>query len=92
MRDPLNPFHGSMSSLCYSHRSSLSSGCYLLAQHWRDLQREERRSVGGARAGDWGGGGGVGKGTELPDLNKVNFPAIWPVFGIEGEALKAGGA
>lgn len=37
------------------------------------------------------GGGGVGKEPELPDLNKVNFPAIWPVFGIEGEALKACG-
>lgn len=34
--------------------------------------------------------GGVGKEPELPDLNKVNFPAIWPVFGIEGEALKPG--
>lgn len=33
---------------------------------------------------------GVGKEPELPDLNKVNFPAIWPVFGIKGEALKAG--
>lgn len=38
-----------------------------------------------------GGGVGVGKEPELPDLNKVNFPAIWPVFGIEGEALKACG-
>lgn len=34
-------------------------------------------------------GWGVGKEPELPDLNKVNFPAIWPVFRIEGEALKA---
>lgn len=41
-------------------------------------------------AGPCGGvGRGVGKEPELPDLNKVNFPAIWPVFGIEGEALKA---
>jgi len=29
---------------------------------------------------------------ELPDLNKVNFPAIWPVFGMDCEALEAGGA
>lgn len=37
---------------------------------------------------------GVGerKKTELPDLNKVNFLAIWPVFRKEGEALKAGRA
>lgn len=48
---------------------------------------ERRRSGGGVGAGRCGG---VGKEPELPDLNKVNFPAIWPVFGIEGEALKAG--
>lgn len=36
--------------------------------------------------------GAVGKKQELPGLNKVNFPAIWSVFGIEREALKAGGA
>lgn len=38
------------------------------------------------------GEGGLGKEPELADLNKVNFPAIWPVFGIEGKALKAGRA
>lgn len=33
--------------------------------------------------------GGGRKEPELPDLNKVNFPAIWSVFRIEGKAWKA---
>lgn len=38
------------------------------------------------------GGGGRGKEPELPDLNKVNFPAIWSVFRMEGKASKAAAA
>lgn len=33
------------------------------------------------------GGRGRGKEPELPDLNKVNFPAIWSVFRMEGKSL-----
>lgn len=40
---------------------------------------ERRRSGGGVGAGRCEEG--EGKEPELPDLNKVNFPAIWPVFG-----------
>lgn len=51
---------------------------------------ERRRSGGGVVAGRCEEG--EGKEPELPDLNKVNFPAIWSVFGIVGKALKAGRA
>lgn len=37
-----------------------------------------------AREGEVGGG----KESELPDLNKVNFPAIWSVFRTEGKSLQ----
>lgn len=53
-----------------------------------DLQREDKEEEEW-----WGGAGRIGvrvkKKPELPDLNKVNFPAIWPVFRREGEAFEA---
>lgn len=42
----------------------------------------------GWKQGVVGVGWGGGKEPELPDLNKVNFPAIWPVFGMEGGSLE----
>ena len=54
-------------------------------------EKIERRRSGGGGGGGGGVGArlyverGVGKEPELPDLNKVNFLAIWPVFGIVGE-------
>lgn len=77
----------SLSSLCHSHMSALSWGCYPLAHHCRDLQREDREAEewwGCVGAGQYVGRG-VGKEPELPDLNKVNFLAIWPVFVKVGE-------
>lgn len=50
---------------------------------------ERQGSGGGVGAGRCGGGWRLRKEPELPNLNKVNFPAIWPVFRIEERALRA---
>lgn len=46
---------------------------------------ERRRSGGGGVGAGRYVERGVGKEPELPDLNKVNFLAIWPVFVVVGE-------
>lgn len=50
------------------------------------------RRRGFGRGAERRGGRGSGKEPELPDLNKVNFPAIWSVFRMEGKASKAAAA
>lgn len=67
----------------YSKRRLLSTGTAIAMIFREKIKRWRSGGVVQDVVGWWV------KKPELPDLNKVNFLAIWPVFRSEGEALKA---